>query len=587
MTWVWRSLNQSPGTYASAMWLMQDGSVLANLYDSTKLMALYPDSTGSYVNGSWVDAGDFLLEKLNFASAVLSDGRLIACGGEQTGSGLPQTESNFCELYDPRTGVSTAVAPPPGWASIGDSPSVVLGDGTFLLGNTQGRGDQVALFDPATLTWTFGGGDSDNEQGYTLLQTGDVLTAGVYDQTSKRYDPLGQAFVPDALLPEMLGAGSEIGPGITLMDGRVVWFGASGHTCVYTPGGAGTSGSWAQASDMPITTKGDQLTTNDSCTILEPNGRVFLVSWGPKSGVVFLEYDPVADSFAVVTGAPATGNREGIKMLLLPNGHGLVSVPLDNGDAAWYEVTFSPGGETSWAPTITSFPAKVENGTTEILEGTQLCGLSECQAFGDDNQQAEHYPLVRFVDAMGGVTYARAHDVSTRSIAPLQPGTVAVDVPADLAPGTYCVQVVAMGIPSQCVSVTVKLRLSVLIEGLVALLFGGVANDGGGWVVIHGVRIPVDPGPLLRAFAGLSQELQDALIGRSIARMASFLNNAGAASAIGAIVLRLEAGKQPQGAAPQRTSSANRFARIVQSALFCALGVALGVLATLLVTKLM
>jgi hypothetical protein len=27
-----------------------------------------------------------------------------------------------------------------------------------------------------------------------------------------------------------LGAGSEIGPGMTLADGRVIWFGATGHT---------------------------------------------------------------------------------------------------------------------------------------------------------------------------------------------------------------------------------------------------------------------------------------------------------------------------------------------------------------------
>src|SRR5690242_17426799 len=139
MTWQWTSLKQSPGNDASAMWLMQDGSILVNLAGSKKLVALYPDDKGSYANGSWIDAGDFLLEKLNFSSAVLSDGRLVACGGEQTGPGLPTTESNFCEIYDPRTLLSTAVKPPPGWMSIGDSPSVVLNDGTFMLGNTQGK----------------------------------------------------------------------------------------------------------------------------------------------------------------------------------------------------------------------------------------------------------------------------------------------------------------------------------------------------------------------------------------------------------------------------------------------------------------
>ena len=120
-----------------------------------------------------------------------------------------------------------------------------------MVGNTQGKGFQVALLDASTLTWAFGVGDSDNEQGYNLMQTGDVLTTGVYDLTSKRYDPEAKAFVLDAPLPVMLGAGSETGPGISLMDGRMIWFGASGHTCIYTPGAEGTNGTWVQGPDMP------------------------------------------------------------------------------------------------------------------------------------------------------------------------------------------------------------------------------------------------------------------------------------------------------------------------------------------------
>jgi hypothetical protein len=60
--------------------------------------------------------------------------------------------------------------------------------------------------------------------------------------------------------------------------------------------------------------------------------------------------------------------------------------------------------------------------------------------------------MVRFIDSSGGVTYARAHDVSTRSIAPEQSGSVLVDVPG-LALGTYSVEAVAMGLPSNRVTV--------------------------------------------------------------------------------------------------------------------------------------
>ena len=57
--------------------------------------------------------------------------------------------------------------------------------------------------------------------------------------------------------------------------------------------------------------------------------------------------------------------------------------------------------------------------------------------------------MIRFVARNGDVTYLRAHDVSTRSIAPNHPGSVFVDIPATLPHGTYSVEVVAMGIPSR------------------------------------------------------------------------------------------------------------------------------------------
>ena len=463
MGWSWSQLRQSPGGKANAMWLMQDGSVLANLNGSTQLMALHPDGQGSYVNGSWKPAGNFLLIKNAFASAVLSDGRLITCGGENTGPNYStKSETNFCEIYDPGTQSSTQLAPPPGWPSIGDSPSVVLNDGTFLLGNTQGMGQQVALLDPATLTWTFGGGDADNEQGYTLMQTGDVLTTGVYAPTSMRYDPGVNKFGQDAPLPVMLGANlivggqpsGETGPGITLMDGRVIWFGATGHTCIYTPGGEGNNGTWVQGPDLP-TASGSQLIAADVPAILEPNGKVLLAVGGPGFPTTLLEYDPVLNAFSLVDNAPPDASQ-GCALLLLPNGHGLVSF----GSGNWYDVTFTPGGDPSWAPTIISFPTMVVGNSTVTLRGTQLCGLSECYSYGDDSQQAENYPMVGFVDSQGGVTYARAHDVSTRSIAPGEPGTVLVDIPASLVPATdtpatYSVEVVAMGIPSRPVTVNV------------------------------------------------------------------------------------------------------------------------------------
>jgi hypothetical protein len=462
---TWTRLANSPGNTADAMWLMQDGTVLLCLgSDAQTLQFLHPDAKGSYADGRWSNAGKFLLQKANFASAVLSDGRLLACGGEQSGPGLPTNDTNFCEIYDPIKQSSTQLSAPTGWTAIGDAPSVVLPDGTFMLGDTQGngqgegKGSLVALLDPAKLTWSFGVGDNQNEQGYVLLQTGDVLTADVYDQKSQRYDPSGNAFVQDANVPVTLGAGNEIGPGIALMDGRVIWFGASGHTAIYKPGAEGHNGSWVQGPDLPTMADGSQLVCNDSTAILEPNGKVLVATWwGGPGSVVFLEYDPPRNEYIPVIGAPRTANREATKMLLLPNGHGLVSISklAPGDDNGLYDVPFASSDTATWAPVITSFPTTAAPKQTVKLTGAQLCGLSECQHFGDDNQQAENYPMVRFVDAGGGVTYARAHDVSTRSIAPRQASSVLVDIPGSLPPGTYSVEAVAMGIPSEAATVTI------------------------------------------------------------------------------------------------------------------------------------
>ena len=71
--------------------------------DGQTLQFLYPHSTGSYANGTWSPAGSFLLLKDNFASAVLPDGKLVSCGGEQSGPSLPTNDTPFCEIYDPLT----------------------------------------------------------------------------------------------------------------------------------------------------------------------------------------------------------------------------------------------------------------------------------------------------------------------------------------------------------------------------------------------------------------------------------------------------------------------------------------------------
>jgi hypothetical protein len=44
---------------------MQDGRVLVNLNNSTKLVALSPDERGSYINGTWAAAGNLMVKRMH------------------------------------------------------------------------------------------------------------------------------------------------------------------------------------------------------------------------------------------------------------------------------------------------------------------------------------------------------------------------------------------------------------------------------------------------------------------------------------------------------------------------------------------
>ncbi len=83
------------------------------------------------------------------------------------------------------------------------------------------------------------------------------------------------------------------------------------------------------------------------------------------------------------------------------------------------------------------------------VSGTLFNGITQGAAFGDDAQMDSNYPLVRFTDGNGNVTYGRTYNWSSTGV---QTGTnfetTQVSVPADLAPGTYSLQVVANGNPS-------------------------------------------------------------------------------------------------------------------------------------------
>jgi hypothetical protein len=83
--------------------------------------------------------------------------------------------------------------------------------------------------------------------------------------------------------------------------------------------------------------------------------------------------------------------------------------------------------------------------------------LSQASAYGDDAQSATNYPLVRITNlSTGRAVYARTHDHSAMAVGNHGTVTTHFDVPDDIDLGASALEVVANGIPSAAVSVTVN-----------------------------------------------------------------------------------------------------------------------------------
>ena len=462
-----QALVHQPPVAVGQPFLLTDGRVMFQGGDGTDWYALAPDASGNYLDGTWTQLAS-IPSAWNygpdaFASAVLADGRLLIEGGEYNLGG-PFSLTNLGAIYDPAANTWAQVAPPPGWDFIGDSASIVMPNGKFLLGDK--LTERIAELDPATLAWTdlgsSGKADFNAEEGWTLLPDGTFLTVDVKNMpNTERYfytDTAGAGYwasagVPPVTLPWNYGFASipyaggsylppgETGPCILRPDATVFCTGASddkaadiAHTAIYAP----ATGSWSAGPDFP---PGDD--AGDTSAVLLPNGNVLI---GATSGTLY-EYDG-----AHLTAQANSTSAQGNLLLTLPNGQVIVS-------ADQVEI-YTPGAgapDPAWAPTVTAAPTVVTTGSTYVISGTQFNGLSQAQAFGDEIQAPTNYPLVRIVNnASGHVFYARTHGHSSMGVAT---GSAIVsthfDVPSDTETGASTLRVVANGIASAPANITV------------------------------------------------------------------------------------------------------------------------------------
>jgi hypothetical protein len=468
----WQPLKHPVTFQAGALALLTDGTVLIHEeQDSSpqKWYKLTPDKTGSYVNGTVkpIASTSSSYGPLYFGSVVLPDGRYIIEGGEYNNNCQGGCWTNLGAIYDPVKNKWTPVNPPAGWSTVGDAQSTLLPKGTYMQANCCTKQD--ALFNPKTLTWTATGAgkfDVSDEEGWTLLPNGNVLTVDayvfqynatgknseIYNTATGKWSSAGSTVVQlwDSC-GGANGASYEVGPAVLRPDGTVFATGANGcgagHTAIYNS----KTGKWAKGPDFP-----NGLDIADGPAALETSGNVVMMTSAGlfNSPAVFFEWN--GTKLTKIPGPPNAGNDSSFygHFLELPTGQLLFS------DFSNDVEVFTPKGtyKAAWQPTITSVPGTLTHGKTYVVKGTQLSGLSQGAAYGDDFQDSTNYALVRITNtATKHVFYAKTTNPSTYAV---QTGSKAESthftVPAGIETGASSLVVVTNGIPSAAKKVTVN-----------------------------------------------------------------------------------------------------------------------------------
>jgi len=458
MAGTWIPVTNTAPFAVDTMLLLPDGTVMAtvgaangNNPGGNSWARLTPDAQGRYANGRWTSLAPMHDTRLYFSSDVLANGQVMVAGGEYgTGGGS-------AEIYDPQGGTWTMAA-----VSLSangeflDSISETLPNGNVLVApvfNNNGAGRAPVIYNFAANDFTqgpaFAFGISQDEASWLKLPDTSILTVDLNSTLSERYIPALNHWVPDASVPVFLyDAQSELGPAFLLPNGNAIFFGASGHTAIYTPSGTTNSGTWTAGPDMP-----NGLGMPDAPGAMMANGKILCTLGTPgtfNGPNTFCEYDYVANSFTVVAAPPTGGfSPYASRMLVLPDGTALFS--WSNSHLYIYQ----PDG-----PQLAAGKPSIYGVTTNCdgsfrLAGTQLNGISEGAAYGDDAQMASDYPLI-YVTNGASVYYLKTFNWSSTDV---MTGTNVVTtdftVPTNIPAGSYSLYVSANGISSDPMAFTV------------------------------------------------------------------------------------------------------------------------------------
>jgi hypothetical protein len=485
-------INDGPGT----MTMLPNGSILIQRYvPGDNFFLLSPDGNGSYVNGSFSqNVAPMSTQRLYYSSNLLPNGKLFVLGGEYS-NGYVQNWTNTGEIYDTNTNTWSPIAtfPDPS-GHYGDDPSMLLENGTDILtGGGAFEGGVTYIYHSATDTWSSPifkvYNDSSDEETWVKLPNGDVLTydifsslfisggnntgyAELFDHTTNTWRSVSPGDgTANGSIPTLSDTQTfELGPMMRLLDGRIFVLGDNGNTAFYNP----STNTWSAGPTIPqqpVLINGVPTLVpfgvDDAPAAELPNGQVIFAA---DPGVFFGQlnhppqelfiFDPASNTIAPLPTPPGTAADEFAgqgsfidRMQVLPTGQLLFS---DSFPQMYVYTPASTAAAPQYKPVINKFTFNGAAGSF-TLTGKQLNGQSAGNSYGDDVEQDENYPIVRFTNAAGTVYYATTSNWSTQGVATGSLAeTVNVQLPAGMPAGNYSMVVSGAGIQSVPLAVNIS-----------------------------------------------------------------------------------------------------------------------------------
>ena len=335
-----------PGSFSPGhMLLLPDGRVMVQNFGNSGWKFLCPDSTGHYVDGTWSNCPSMNLQRLYYASDVLTNGQVFIAGGEYNNNDISSTNAfglpagGTAELFNPQAGNGAGswsiINPPTSLlnpaTNVGDgffdAESVVLSTGNVLVApvfpsNNDPGG--TLIYNPAANAWSVGdaaSSSSQDEASWVKLPDDSILTIDPYGTDCERYLPASNTWVQDQPVPvNLYSTNGEIGAAMLLTNGTVLFFGGNqtNTSQIYTPSPLGGTnwGSWSPGPGIP-----NGLVMRDAPGCILDNGKLLPAFVGPSgdSPFYFYEYNPDTKAFNLVF-TDTNSISDGSSMLQLPDG---------------------------------------------------------------------------------------------------------------------------------------------------------------------------------------------------------------------------------------------------------------------------